>query len=363
MDWIPVLVFIGGLCLVLESLISVIKAIVLPRSAPDMLTGIFFVSLRHVFNFLIERKKTYAQKDKIMAYYGPLSVLLMLPIWVTLVLLGFTGMFWTTGPKTWNWDAWYQSFRISGSSLFTLGFGPLDGFTDVLLGFLEAGVGLLLIALMISYLPSMYAAFSRRETAVTQLEVRAGSPPSPFEMLRCYNRLHGLSALTEQWQLWETWFADVEESHTSYPALVFFRSPQPEHSWVTAAGTVLDSAALTLSVIDIPRNPQAFLCIRAGVLALQRICDFFNVPYNLSPSNDEPISIRREEFDELVQQLAEDNLPVKPDLDQAWIDYYGWRVKYDRVLLALAVLTMAPKALWSSDREGLAYVSPPVFRD
>jgi len=362
MEWIRVLIFIAGLGIVAEALISEIKAIVLPRSAPDLPTSIVFVNIRRVFNILVNWAKTYSQKDAIMAYYAPITVLMMVPTWIFLVLTGYTAMFWSVGTGAWTFDAWFQAFRMSGSSLFTLGFEPLDSLLKTILGFSEAGIGLMLVALIISYLPSTYAAFSRREMAVTLLEVRAGSPPSPFQMLQRYYRLHGLDALTEQWLFWETWFADVEESHTSLPALVFFRSPQPEHSWVTAAGTIMDTAALTLSAIDIPPDPQASLCIRAGFLALQRISDFFNISYNPDPDPSDPISIKRDEFDAVIKQLSDEGLPIKPDLEQAWKDYSGWRTNYDTVLLSLAALTMAPIATWSSDRAGLTYVSPPILR-
>jgi hypothetical protein len=58
--------------------------------------------------------------------------------------------------------------------------------------------------------------------------------------------------------------------------------------------------------------------------------------------------------------LAAD-VPLKPDADQAWRDYAGWRVNYDTVLLALAGLAMAPYAQWSSDRS-LRYRRPPLTR-
>ncbi len=122
-----------------------------------------------------------------------------------------------------------------------------------------------MVALLIAYLPTMYAAFSRREQAVNMLEVRAGSPPSAVEMLLRFRRIHGLDKLGEYWRTWETWFADIEESHSTLATLVFFRSPRPEMSWVTAAGAVLDAAALTLSAVDVPYEPSAALCIRCRV--------------------------------------------------------------------------------------------------
>jgi hypothetical protein len=54
-------------------------------------------------------------------------------------------------------------------------------------------------------------------------------------------------------------------------------------------------------------------------------------------------------------------VPLKPDVDQAWRDFAGWRVNYDKVLLALAGLVLAPYAQWSSDRS-FAYRRPPITR-
>jgi hypothetical protein len=186
--------------------------------------------------------------------------------------------------------------------------------------------------------------------------VRAGSPPSAIELILRYHRIHGLDRLNVLWVQWEQWFADIEESHTSLAALVFFRSPQPDHSWVTASGAVLDAAALLRSTVDAPRDAQADLCIRAGYLALRRIAAFFQIPYNANPRPDDPISISRVEFDAAYDELAQNGVPLIPDRDQAWRDFAGWRVNYDAVLLSLAALTMAPYALWSSDRSLLPAV-------
>jgi hypothetical protein len=170
-------------------------------------------------------------------------------------------------------------------------------------------------------------------------------------MILRFHRIHGLEQLGDMWRSWENWFADIGESHTSLGALAFFRSPRPEHSWVTAAGAVLDAAALTRSIVAIPPDPQADLCIRAGYLALRRICDFFGIPYPPDPHYPEqPVSVTREEFDAACNRLAENGVPLKPDREQGWRDFAGWRVNYDVVLLSLAGLILAPKAPWSSDR-------------
>jgi hypothetical protein len=224
-------------------------------------------------------------------------------------------------------------------------------------------IGLVLVALLIAYLPTIYAAFSRREAAVTLLEVRAGSPPSAEVMLLRYHRIQGLPRLSEEWERWETWFADIQESHTSLAALVFFRSPEPAHSWVTSAGAVLDAAAIALAAIDNPFDPSAALCIRGGYLALRSIANYFNIAYNPSPKADDPISVSRAEFETLLDHLAEDKVPLIADRDKAWRDFNGWRVNYDAVLVALAGLTAAPPAPWSSDRTKTNFFHTRVYPD
>jgi hypothetical protein len=212
-------------------------------------------------------------------------------------------------------------------------------------------LGLILVGLLIAYLPTMYSAFSRREQAVNLLEVRAGNPPSAAEMLMRFHRNYGLEKLGDYWRTWEAWFADIEESHTTLPTLVFFRSPRPENSWVTAAGTILDAAAITLSTLDIPYEVSAALSIRAGFLSLRRIANYFDIP---SPENPHypavPICVERHEFDEVFDRLAAAGLPVKMDREKAWQDFAGWRVNYDRALILLCGLVMAPQAPWSGDR-------------
>src|SRR5258708_39529966 len=105
----------------------------------------------------------------------------------------------------------------------------------------------------------MYRVVSRCETGVTLLAVRAGSPPSAIELFKRFFRLKRADKLNELWAQWENWFAEVEETHTSLAALPFFRSPQPQRSWVTAAGTVLDAAALAGLTVALPPQVPAGL--------------------------------------------------------------------------------------------------------
>jgi hypothetical protein len=341
---IDALVFVVGAALVLATIGSAIRTVVLPRAIPARLGSVVFVTMRRLFELRMRRVVSYEARDRIMAPYAPLSLFVLAFTWLVVVFTGYTAMFWSLGEGSVRED-----LTSSGSALFTLGFERPDGLPTAALAFTEAAIGLTLVALLITYLPSLYAAFSARESEVAMLEVRAGAPPSGVAMIERFARINWVGGLSSVWGRWERWFVDLEESHTSFPALVFFRSPQPQQSWVTAAGAVLDAAALHSSTL-VEHDPDAMLCLRSGYIALRRIAGFFGIPYDDDPQPDDPISITREEYDEACDRLARAGVSLKDDRDQGWRDFVGWRVNYDGVLLALAALVMAPYAPWSSDR-------------
>ena len=342
---VRILVFLAGLALIGWTLVSAVKTFVLPRGVNVWLTRVVFVFIGNFFRWRARRAANYEERDQIMALFAPLALLLMPLAVLTLVLLGYMGLFWAI-----KMQPLYDVFKLSGSSLLTLGYASADGWVFKVLEFSEAMLGLILVALLIAYLPSMYSAFSRRETAVALLSTWAGSPPSAQELISRAHRIGRMENLDELWSLWAGWFAEIEESHTSLAPLSFFRSPLPERSWVTAAGAVLDGAALYLSAIDRPFNARTAICIRSGYLALRHVANFFQFDYDPNPKPDDPISISREEFDGVWDAWLVAGVPLKADRDQAWHDFNGWRVNYDTVLIQMAALTMAPYAPWSSDR-------------
>lgn len=345
-----VLCFVVGALLVLWTLQSAIRAFVLPRNERVAIQAFVFRGVISLFFIPLRRATTYLQRDRILAFYAPVSLLIMPVVYLILVLLGYTLMFWAVGQPPWK-----EALILSGSSLFTLGFAIETGYAQIFLIFTEATIGLGLVALVISYLPTMYGAFSQRELAVAMLEVRAGNPPSAIELLKRVNRIQALESLDTFFSDWERWFAQIEESHTSLPALVFFRSPLPHRSWVTAAGTVLDSAALYASCIASPKHSyQAALCIRAGYIALRQIADFFQLEYEADPNPDDPISVTFEEFVRAYEELVGTGIVMKDDVVTAWRAFSGWRVNYDAVLIQLANLTFAPVVPWISDRSLVA---------
>ena len=341
-----VVVFVAGLAIVIWTLGSAIAMVVLPRGTRSVIGSVVFGAVGALFKFVAGRRSTYELSDRTLALWAPVGLIAIVGVWLVLVLGGFSLMFWAMDPPL----GMSEAYGLSGSSLTTLGFVPAEGLPQRTLAFSEAALGLLLVTLLITYLPTLYSLFSRREAAVSLLEVRAGSPPDAVQFLIRYDIIGRLDRIEDEWAEWEVWFGFIQETHVTYPPVVFFRSPDPHRSWVTAAGTALDAASLWVSTFKDVGPASAGIAIRAGYLALRETADFLGIPYPPDPSPSDPISITRQEFDDAYDKLAAAGIDLVDDRDQAWRDFAGWRVNYDAVLLGLAEYVHAPYAPWTSDR-------------
>ncbi len=356
---VEVLVFIAGAMLVLLTLLSAVRTVAVPRAEQVVFGRVIFAVMALLFGLIELLLRTEEHKESLWARYAPLSMLLLPFSWATAVIVGFSGMFWALGVRSYQ-----DALVLSGSSFTTLGFRSTDSFVELLLAIVEAMLGLGLIALLISFMPSLYAAFARREALVSRLEVRAGRPPSPEAMILRAHRIGSLGHLGETWVHWEQWFVEIEESHSTYPALNFFRSPVPWRSWVNAAEAVLDSAAFVLSSVQLKPSPEAALCIRSGYLALNHVAGAFGIVVEPDPHQGDPISFPRERYEALCDVLEAEGVPVTADRDQGWLDFAGWRVNYDLALLGLQRIYADPPMVlrWRplDQHDRLLAVQPPI---
>jgi hypothetical protein len=137
---------------------------------------------------------------------------------------------------------------LSGVTFFTLGYGDVSPVLPFgrFLAVVETANGFGLFAVVISYLPVLYQSFSKRETSISLLDARAGSPSSAVELLRRHRANKNFEELRRLLTEWERWSAELLESHLSYPVLCYFRSQHDNQSWLRAVTTVLDSCALVM---------------------------------------------------------------------------------------------------------------------
>lgn len=339
---------LAGLALIVVVWRSVITTIILPRSNASRLTVAIWIGVRRAFMAVVKRRADYHGKDQVLALLGPVFLLTMLATWIALFLLGFALIFWRIDGASLG-----HALSLAGSSLFTLGFTAISHGPSAALAFIAAATGMVIVALQIGYLPSLYGAYNRRETLVTALQARAGAPAWGPEVLARHQLNQTLATLPALFAAWENWAADIAESHTSYPWLILFRSPEPLNNWVISLLAVLDAAALYNALSPGLAPPETRQCLRSGYVALRAIARIAGHPVNEDPHPDDPIHLSYERFEFGVGQLVATGFPSQRTAEEAWPHFRGWRVNYEDAAEFLASFIVAPPAPWSGMRRYL----------
>jgi len=342
----------GGAFLIVVAGWSVIGTVVVPRRIRSWLTRAVAITVGFAFHAVADRFDTYEPRDRILAAQAPIQLILQIVMWLAVFELGFGLLLWPFMGSA----GLSAAFEQAGSSLCTLGY--LAGHTGAppALDDLAALVGLGTVALQIGYLPTLYAAFNRREGLVTMLDSRAGVPSWGPELLARthYGLGSGVSAVSELPALfedWERWSADVSESHATYLPLTNFRSPRPLSSWLTAQLAVLDAAALYLSLLpDAPGAVSARLCLRGGFTCLTTIARARGIVVAEEPDPNDGIQLTFEEFVDAIERLRRVDFPLDRTSEEAWLDFVGWRVNYEAAAYGLGRVIDAPPAMWSGPR-------------
>ncbi len=342
MRWIGL---VPGLVLLLFTVSSVVGMLLIPRVTANRLSTLVSRAVLHTFNVITARIHDYETRDRIRAASPPTFLLAVLTVWLTLTVLGWGLFMW---PFT--TDSFAGALRLSGSSVFTLGFDVPPRAVPTAIVFPAAASGLVIVTLQIAYLPSLYAAFNRRETLVTLLETEAGSPAWGPELLARYQLIRSTTQLARLYDQWTEWAADLSESHTSYRTLVYFRSPEPMRSWLIALLAVLDAAALHLAICPESVPAEARLLMRMGYLTLRKIAAASRITVNDDPQPSDPIALTRAEFDAAVAHVVDAGWTPERDLDEAWKHFHGWRVNYETAAYGLAYHLDVVPALWSGAR-------------
>jgi hypothetical protein len=330
---------VGGL-VVAFALLEALRAFVVPRGVQLRSRVVFYWVFRAMRGLTrVRRAEEREAVDAIMVYAAPVAIIGLPLLWLFASLLGFSTIFWAIDAHGFG-----DAVVISGSSLFTLGFDRPDGVGGAIVAFVEATVGIGLLALVITYLPTLSAAFSRRESVVAMLDARAGSPPDALTLIERHHVYAGIETLDALWPEWERWIVDVGETHYTHPMLVFFRSSEPWHSWVTATATLLEAANFRLSAIQAsgPGNASAWMFYRAALGAVGRLRSFFD--YRIANREVEPVEWTA--FERVLLHLEEIGVPLVDDHELAWQRFCKRRADYEPVVDALARLVDAPAGLW-----------------
>src|SRR4051794_28769123 len=349
-----------GAVLVVAAAGSVIGTVVVPRAFTSRLTACADWLVARVFHGLERLVTDTERRDTVLAGRAAAILLMQLLVWLLTFLVGFALMllpFTGHGPGS--------TLTEAASAMSTLGFSRPENAASTAIAVVAAFASLGTLALQIGYLPALYSAYNRRENSVALLSARAGVPTWGPELLARthYGLGTGTSTvgtLPDLYAEWERWAADVPETPRTYLPLISFRPHRALSPWVPALLGVLASAALSLALSPAaaPTIP-ARLCLRSGFICFTRIAQALGVPVSDEADRGAATTLAYAEFLDGVARLRSVGFPIEREPQEAWPDFAGWRVNYERAAYAVAWAVSAPPALWSGPRRGRAAARPP----
>ena len=339
-----------GAALIVVTWSSVITTLVVPRRSRDRVSRGVDRAVDRLYRMATARVRDYATRDRRLASQASTTILIQLATWLLLFFAGFALLL-----EAFDDRGFEDALAQAGSSLFTLGYAGPAGAAQTVIDYLAAASGLIVVALQVGYLPTLYGAFNRRETEVTLLSSRAGTPAWGPEILARTRFGFGVedegAVMDDFYRQWERWAADVSESHTNYPVLTRFRSPAELSSWLVALVAVLDSAALWMALSP-QRAPtvEARLALRMGFTALRSIAETVGLEVDHDPDPDEPLQLSYDDYLVGISRITSTSFQLERSPQEAWPDFRGWRVNYESVAYALADRLDAVPGPWTGPR-------------
>ena len=343
---LQIIVFSLGFLIAMGTLYSATKQTVLPGRKKVLLSRTVFRTSFRLFRLVIVRIPSEQLRGTLSALNAPMSVMLLPLTWVILLLIGFTMMFWGVSEPSLG-----TALSLSGAAITTEGFLAPQGGAQTTVYIMGGVIGLGIVGLLITFLPTVYSIYSQREEVVTRVAFRFGSPPSGVKVLAQAYRLGLAQELDQFWRTWEDWFTDLAETHISNSEVIFYRSSQPGTSWITTAGAILDASALYSSTVDRGDVPWLNLCFQVGSRTLSDIATDVGIPPGSALAPGVSMHVTRAEYDAACEQLSSAGVRLKADREESWRAFVSMRSQYDSALIALAKLVYAPEAPWSSDRK------------
>jgi Ion channel len=340
---VKILAVVAGLTVVLVTATDAVGTLVTTRRRPGRHwpTPLFYRQTWRAWRATGRRAATEARRERVLSVYGPLSLLGLLVTWVVLLVGGWGAVWWGLRAQVPGIDDLPDAVYFGGVGFFTVGFGDLvpTGTLARMLVLVEAFMGLVTIALLIGYLPTLYGAYSRREVQLLALDDLSDEPVTPVGFLEACHADGGPDATAAAFADWERWCDEVYDSHTAYPMLALFRSRQPGQHWLTALGVVTDAAAISLAAIDGPRSGPAARLYRRATRLLQSLRWAPAVRLRAADLVDHSQDEAR--FRAAYQRLADLGLPLHP-YEQAWSDVRRLRAAYLPELVAATETLLVP---------------------
>src|ERR671911_263844 len=281
---IDILAVICGIVVIILSTGVAIRTFMVPTGAPPLINRVLFRFTQALFDVIIRPIRSETRRQGVLSLFAPVSLLVVLAVVLGMIGFGYTLALYGAGIKP-----MLRAFLFSGSALSTLGFeSPGNNFWVIVLSAVEALTVVTIVALLIGYLPTIYSSYQQREQAVNNLDQLTGAHPDGIKVVDAYVNIFGPSRLGELWQTWLAWFADLATSGSTLSGELYLRSSRWDRSWISAAGAMLDAAALVESSLDLATDPAADRLVRFGSRPLPGTAEVAG-----NPDQHHPAGVRR----------------------------------------------------------------------
>ncbi|MDD2858889.1 MAG: hypothetical protein PHU75_09470 [Candidatus Nanopelagicales bacterium] len=391
-------IFVLGLVVVMISLVSLMRTVIVPRPLRSSLSGLVMWLVEYTTRGIAYLRGTYAKRDHVLAWTGPVMILAMLIAWLIGFLVGYAMLIYGVSGMDFG-----DALRQSGSSLLTLGFAGGVNEDQTIIDFIAAATGPIIIAMLIGYLPTIFQTYLEREVLVTMLSTSGGEPAWGPEYLARATLSGTLDQALDHMDAWAEWAARLRLTHITYPTLMFVRSPRATRHYLISLLCVMDAAALQISLSSTVERMHAYRLLLQGSQTFESLYVVTHrdgrglrripVVNRLLQSRDaqdrashlpawsldtravheaaaqdnavgfstlnatttsvlglHDSTITHDQFMRAVTMLQAVNYPINRSLDEAWTMFRDIRSQYEFPAYALAYRLDAVPAPWSGPR-------------
>ena len=339
---------LGGFAVIVITLGDLFVTVGLPRAARRLRISRWVWRLAwKVTRWVALRLRSAQRRESLLGVYGPLSVFLVLAVWLVLLIFGFGTIVYSLRdhihPRP---NDFPSALYLGGSALLTIGYADNAGTSIVakVVGLFAGATGLTVFAMVITFLYSLFASFREREIEVVSLEATAGAPPSGVAFLEFYKSVGLESHIGPAFERWQRWAAMVLDSHLAYPILAYFRSSHDNDSWVSSLGAIMDAANLVLTTIEDGPIGHAKMAWWVGGHCIDDLAAYFGL------GGDHSVGVELSEFVEARDRLVKAGYTLRPEAE-SWEQFQRLRIEHAAAVNALAIYWASPPAHWIGDRE------------
>jgi hypothetical protein len=344
-----------GVMIVSSTFSDVFQSVIVPRPARRRLRASAFIARGgwSGWRWFGHTAISNEMREDFLGTFAPLLLIVLLVFWVGSLILGYGCIFYGLRAGLKPVPDFGAAIYFAGTSLLTVGFGdivpvsPLTRYLSIAAG--ASGFGI--VAILTTFLFSIFGAYQSREAYVVALCNRAGAPPSGVELIEVHSRMQSIDGLTVTLREAQNWMAAVLETHLAYPVLNYFRSTHDDISWVGALGALLDASTIVITTVDIPNKAEAKFVNRLGRHFVNDFAHHFGL------ADGAEVGVERIEFDVAYDRLHAAGIPMV-ERGKAWFHFMDVRSTYASRLNEMAQFWRIPPAQWVGDRSLIGHHPP-----